>query len=156
MHKLGPEFQTFIEKACKGKNHIKLTVASLVNGEKTVQAFGANGEIPNENDTYEIGSITKTFTTSLLAKYVHEGKMALDDPISKYVEGLDDAYYPTLRRLASHTAGYGALPARIGFGIKMLLLTALTGSRNGGVMPDCLKIDEVRMKKLGSSVVPVE
>jgi len=84
----------------------------------------------------------------LLAKYVHEGKMSLDDPISKYVDGLDDGYYPTLRRLATHTAGYGYLPATAWVGIKMLLLAPLSGSRNGGIMPDCLKIDEERMKKL--------
>jgi len=148
MHKLGTGLQALIEKECKGKKHIKLTVGTLVNGEKTIQAFGANGEIPSENYTYEIGSITKTFTTSLLAKYIHDGKMSLDDPISKYVDGLDDGYYPTLRRLATHTAGYGHLPATYWAGIKMLLLAPLLGSRNGGVLPDCLRVDEKRMKSL--------
>jgi len=148
MYKLGTELQALIEKDCKGKTHIKLTVGTLVNGEKTIQTFGANGEIPNENYVYEIGSITKTFTASLLAKYIYEGKMSLDDPISKYVDGLDDSYYPTLRRLATHTAGYGYLPATAWAGIKMLLLPAILGSRNGGVLPDCLNIDENRMKSL--------
>jgi len=148
MHTLGTELQALIEKECKGKTHIKLTVGTLVNGEKTIQTFGANGEVPNENYIYEIGSITKTFTTSLLAKYVHEDKMSLDDPISKYVDGLDDGYYPTLRRLATHTAGYGHFPATIWAGIKMLLLAPLLGSRNGGVLPDCLRVDEKRMKSL--------
>jgi len=148
MHKLGTELQALIEKECKGKTNIKLTVGTLVDGERTIQTFGANGEIPNENYVYEIGSITKTFTTSLLAKYIHEGKMSLDDPISKYVDGLDDSYFPTLRRLATHTAGYGYLPATIWAGIKMLLLPPLLGSRNGGVLPDCLRVDEKRMKSL--------
>jgi len=148
MHKLGKEFQALIEKECKDKKYIKLTVGTLVDGEKTIQTFGANGEIPNENDVYEIGSITKTFTTSLLAKYIHEGKMSLDDPISKYIDGLDDSYYPTLRRLATHASGYGYLPATLWVGIKMLLLPALLGSRNGGVLPDCLRVDEKRMKSL--------
>ena len=148
MYQLSSNMQTLIEKESKGKKHIKLTVGTLVNGEKTIQTFGENGEVPNENYTYEIGSITKTFTTSLLAKYVHEGKMSLDDPISKYVDGLDDGYYPTLRRLATHTAGYGFLPATFWTGIKMLLLPPLLGSRNGGVLPDCLRIDENKMKSL--------
>ena len=148
MHKFGTELQALIEKECKRKTHIKLTVGTLINGEKTIQTFGENGEIPNENYIYEIGSITKTFTASLLAKYIHEGKMFLDDPISKYVNGLGDGYYPTLRRLATHTAGYGYLPATPWVGIKMLLLAPLFGSRNGGVLPDCLKIDENKMKSL--------
>ncbi|MCL2588121.1 MAG: beta-lactamase family protein [Oscillospiraceae bacterium] len=148
MHKLSPELQAFIEQACRGKTHIKLTVGTLIDGEQTIQTFGANGEIPNENDVYEIGSITKTFTASLLAKYISEGKLSLDDSIANYVDGLDDSYYPSLKRLATHTAGYGYLPATIWVGMKMLLLPALLGSRNGGVLPDCLRVDEKRMKSL--------
>ena len=148
MHKIGTELQALIEKECRGKTHIKITVGTLSNGEKTIQTFGADGEVPNKNYVYEIGSITKTFTTSLLAKYIHEGKMSLDDSISKYVEGLDEGYYPTLKRLATHTAGYGYLPATIREGISMLLLARFFGSRNGGVMPNALKADEERMKKL--------
>jgi len=140
--------QAFIEQACKGKTNIKLTVGTLADGKQTIQTFGASGEVPNESYVYEIGSITKTFTTSLLAKYIHEGKMSLDDSISKYIEGLDDGYYPTLKRLATHTAGYGYLPATIWAGVRMLVLAPLFGSRNGGIMPDCLKIDEEKMKKL--------
>ena len=148
MHKLGSELSALIERECKGKTHIKLTVGTLVDGKQAIQTFGANGEVPNENYIYEIGSITKTFTTSLLAKYIHGGKMSLDDSISKYVEELGDGYYPTLKRLATHTAGYGYLPATIWVGIKMLLLARLLGSRNGGVLPDCLRVDEKRMKSL--------
>lgn len=127
---------------------MKLTVGTLIDGERTIQVFNDTGEIPNNNDVYEIGSITKTFTTSLLAKYVYEGKMSLDDSISRYVDGLGDGYYPTLLRLATHQAGYGYLPATIKDGIKMILLAPLLGSRNGGIMPDGLKVDETRMKKL--------
>jgi len=140
--------QALIEKSSKGKAHIKLTVGTLVNGEKTIQTFGATGEMPNENYTYEIGSITKTFTTSLLAKYIHEGKMSLDDPISKYIDDLGTGYYPTLKRLATHTAGYEYLPASLWDGFKLLILPSLAGSRNGGVIPDFFQIDEEKMKKL--------
>ena len=148
MYKLGTPLQTLIQKECKGKTHIKLTVGTLADGQQTIQTFGPQGEIPNTNDVYEIGSITKTFTTSLLAKYVHAGNMSLDDPISKYVDGLGDGYYPTLRRLATHTAGYGYLPATAWTGIKMLVLAPLFGSRNGGVLPDCFRVDEKQMQSL--------
>ena len=148
MHKLGTELQALIKKECKGKAHIKLTVGILADGKQTIQTFGASGEVPNENYVYEIGSITKTFTTSLLAKYIYEGKMSLNDSIAKYVDGLDSSYYPTLKRLATHTAGYGYLPATIREGITMILLARFIGSRNGGVMPNALKVDADKMKKL--------
>ena len=96
-----------IKKTCKGKKHIKLTIGFLSNGVKTVKVFGENCEIQNENYIYEIASITKTFTASLMAKYIYENKMSLDDSIQKYFDGLDDnKYYPTLKRLVTHTAGY--------------------------------------------------
>ena len=148
MLKLGTDLLAFIGKECKGKTHIKLTVGTLADGEQTIQTFGASGEVPNENYVYEIGSITKTFTASLLAKYIHEGKMSLDDSIAKYVDGLGDSYYPTLKRLATHTAGYGFLPATIREGISMLLLARFLGSRNKGIMPNALKVDEGKMKQL--------
>lgn len=148
MHKLGTEMLAFIEKECKGKTHIKLTVGTLADGTPSIRTFGESGEVMNAHHVYEIGSITKTFTTSLLAKYIHEGKMSLDDSIAKYVDGLGSGYYPTLRRLATHTAGYGYLPATIREGISMILLARFFGSRNGGVMPNALKVDEDRMTKL--------
>ena len=50
------------------------------------------GNISEENDTnvngdsiFEIGSITKTFTTTLLVDMVKRGLINLDDPIGKYL-----------------------------------------------------------------------
>jgi len=148
MNKISGELQALIEKECQGKTNIKLTIGTLVDGEKTIQVFGHGGEVANEDYLYEIGSITKTFTTSLLAKLIHEGVMSLDDAISKYFDGLDGDYYPTLRRLATHTAGYGHYPASFLDGFKSLILPRVTGSRNGGVLPGFVEIDEKKMKKL--------
>ena len=112
MMQFDPNILAMIKKICKGKKHIKLTIGCIFNGEPTVKVFDENGETKKENYIYEIASVTKTFTASLLAKYIHENKMSLDDSIKKYFDGLDDAkYYPTLKRLATHTAGYSmALP----------------------------------------------
>ena len=122
MHKLSSELLLLIEKECRGRKHIKLTIGTLVDGKKNIQVFGDTGEIPNEDYTYEIGSITKTFTTSLLGKYLHESKMSLEDSISKYVEGLDENnYYPTLKRLATHTSGYGYFPATLWDAVRAFL-----------------------------------
>ena len=46
---------------------------------------GMNGR-PVDGDTlYEIGSITKVFTTLLLADMVERGEVALEDPVAKYL-----------------------------------------------------------------------
>ncbi len=47
---------------------------------------------PTANTLYEIGSITKTFTGTLLAQAVVEGKVNIDDDIRKYLSGS----YPNL------------------------------------------------------------
>jgi len=107
MFVFGPKIKSLIQKACANKKHIKLTVGVIANGEKNITVFDESGVVQNDNFVYEIGSITKTFTTSLLAKYRNEQKMSLEDSIQKYVAGLnDDQYYPTLKRLATHTSGY--------------------------------------------------
>lgn len=62
---------------------------------------------PTTNDTvFGLGSITKTFTALCLLILVDKGLAGLDDPLSKYIDGLTPEYKPlTLRQLASMTAG---------------------------------------------------
>ena len=78
----------FIKKQCKGKKYIKLTVGYIANGQPVVKVYNETGEIENKDYIYEIGSITKTFTASLLAKYIHERTISLDEPILNYISGL--------------------------------------------------------------------
>ena len=78
--------------------------------------FGA-GRLDNgtkqtvDGDTvFEIGSITKTFTTLLLEDMVKRGEMNLDDPVSKYLPASvkmpsRDGKEITLLELATHTSG---------------------------------------------------
>ena len=96
-----------IREAIKGKEHIKFTIGVLHEGEMSFKLFDSNGEIPYVSYQYETASVGKVFVTSLLAKYLQKSKMNLDDSIAQYIPELeDDSYYPTLRRLATHTAGY--------------------------------------------------
>ena len=147
MFQSDPKVQKFIKEACNGKDHIKLTIGIIADGEKSIKVFDKTGEIQNENYIYEIGSITKTFTASLLAKYVYEQKVALDDPVSKYIEGLKcEKYYPTLRRLATHTSGLGKYEL---FGNWEYLKLALgyvfsSGVINKGKMPYNLDLEKMR------------
>ena len=50
---------------------------------KTSRASGAKDS--DENTIFEIGSITKVFTGTLLAEAVRRGEVKIDDPISKYL-----------------------------------------------------------------------
>ena len=55
---------------------------------------------------YSIGSISKQFTATAIVMLAEEGKLSLDDPVSKYVSGLTDGDKVTIRQLLSHTSGY--------------------------------------------------
>jgi CubicO group peptidase (beta-lactamase class C family) len=70
----------------------------------------AAGRALNGDTVFEIGSISKTFTTLLLQDMVERGDMKLDDPVAKYLP--DSVRMPThggkditLLDLATHTAG---------------------------------------------------
>ena len=59
-------------------------------------------------------SITKSFTAVLVLKLAEEGRLALDDPLARWLPQLPGAERISLRALLSHTAGlrdYGGLAA---------------------------------------------
>lgn len=55
---------------------------------------------------YSIGSISKQFTAAALLMLQEQGKLSLDDKVSKYFPDLTRANEVTLRQLLSHTSGY--------------------------------------------------
>jgi CubicO group peptidase (beta-lactamase class C family) len=55
---------------------------------------------------YGIGSVSKQFTAAAMLLLAEQGKLSLDDPISKYVPGLTSGNEVTIRMLLSHTSGY--------------------------------------------------
>lgn len=67
---------------------------------------------------FEIGSISKVFTTLLLADMVEKGEVKLDDPISKYLPKsiktpTKNGKEITLLHLATHTSGLPRLPTNL-------------------------------------------
>jgi D-alanyl-D-alanine carboxypeptidase len=75
-----------------------------------LQAYGLARLSPPMEATpqmqYSIGSISKQFTAAALLLLAQEGKLTLDDPVSKYLPELTRANEVTLRMLLSHTSGY--------------------------------------------------
>ena len=98
---------------------VGIAVAVDKGGERGFYGFGSieqgTGQLPNVATEFEIGSITKVFTTSLLALYAHRHVIRLDDPLQKYVP--PDVTVPTfsgrqitLVDLATHTSGLPRAP----------------------------------------------
>lgn len=73
-----------------------------------------NGKIVDQETIYEIGSISKVFTSLLLAEMISEGKIKLDDPIEKYLPNIKVPDYNgvkiTFRHLATHNSSLPRLP----------------------------------------------
>jgi CubicO group peptidase (beta-lactamase class C family) len=72
---------------------------------------GAVGEalpqVPARRDQhFRIGNVTETMTTTLLLKYVDQGKVTLDDPVSTWYPSLQAADRVTLGMLGHSTSGY--------------------------------------------------
>lgn len=72
---------------------------------------------PLNGDTiFEIGSVTKVFTSLLLSEMVQKGEMQLSDPVAKYLPETvkvpeKDGKQITLVDLATHTSGLPRMPA---------------------------------------------
>jgi len=55
---------------------------------------------------YSIGSISKQFTATAILLLQEQGKLSLDDKVSKFIPNLTRANEVTIRQLLSHTSGY--------------------------------------------------
>jgi len=88
---------------------------------RRVVAYGKtakDGKPVDAGTVFEIGSITKVFTSLLLADMVQHGEVALTDPVSKYLP--PDVKVPerggkkiTLIDLATHTSGLPYMPTNV-------------------------------------------
>ncbi|RSK26116.1 class A beta-lactamase-related serine hydrolase [Bacillus sp. HMF5848] len=105
----------------KSKPNLVLTIGTYKDGKHEISKIGsAFSNFEPEYTIYEIGSITKVFTSSLLAKAIDENKIHLDDSITEYVPSLSDNKYLmkdpiTIRHLTTHTSGLPSLPLKFTF-----------------------------------------
>jgi len=62
--------------------------------------------VPNDSNTiYQIGSVTKQFTAAVILKLQEEGKLSVNDKLSKYFPEFTYADQITLNNLLTHTSG---------------------------------------------------
>lgn len=91
------------------------SVAIVLHGEIAyTHGYGdarlGSGSTPEEaaepSMRYSVGSISKQFTAAAILLLEQQGKLTLDDPVSKYLPDLTRASEVTIRMLLSHTSGY--------------------------------------------------
>lgn len=121
---LSHEIDSLVEEAVRPyiqkANTVGASVGVIYNGHIYQYGYGERSkedqQLPDSNTIYEIGSITKTFTGTLLASFVLEGKCNLNDPVNKYLPKntpllQKDGVSVTLKMLADHTSGLPRIPS---------------------------------------------
>jgi CubicO group peptidase (beta-lactamase class C family) len=101
----------FVLAEMQRKNIPAVTIAVVKDG-KVVKAKGygmANVElnVPATTETvYKIGSVSKPIIAVGIMMLAEEGKLSLDDPVSKYLDGTPETWKGiTIRHFLSHTSG---------------------------------------------------
>ena len=103
------------EKAKVFPNDTEISMAFLKND--TVYFYGVKrhndtlGNYENSKAIFEIGSITKVFTSTLLARFVVNNELSLNDSIQEFFDFDITTEGPiTLEQLSNHTSGLPRLP----------------------------------------------
>ena len=97
-------------------NRTQLAFAFIENGEVDFSGVIIENDTmrlaDNHHKVFEIGSISKVFTASLLTALVVEGKLNLDDQVNDHLPfALRDSIRPTFAQLANHTSGLPRMPS---------------------------------------------
>lgn len=100
-------FTEALEYTTKDNVGAVITVGIIKDKQISYKVYGENGkELPAKPHTYEIGSLTKTFTAALINKAITEGTICIDDTIDNYLPLPKAGGYPTIKELLTHTSGY--------------------------------------------------
>ncbi len=109
-------------KAEMQRQHIPGLALLVARDGKIVRAEGfglANVElqVPVKPETvFQSGSVGKQFTATSVMMLVEEGKVGLDDKLTKYFPNAPDQWNEvTVRELLSHTGGFGDYPKNFDF-----------------------------------------
>lgn len=106
-------------------NTVGASIAILKDGKTYFYGYGetakGSNSIPDNRTIFEIGSISKTFTATLLADAVSKGKIKLDDPVNKYLPDsipaiAFDGVLVTIKSLINHSSGIPRMPSNFGTG----------------------------------------
>jgi serine-type D-Ala-D-Ala carboxypeptidase/endopeptidase len=108
-----------VERTDVAKKTVGLVAATIGPDGTHVVGYGrfsaADARTPDGDTVFEIGSVTKVFTSLLLADMVQKGEVKLDDPVAKYLPATvkvpeRNGKKITLVDLATQTSGLPRMP----------------------------------------------
>jgi CubicO group peptidase (beta-lactamase class C family) len=104
-----PDWSSRLEELAAGTAVPGAVLGIWADGEQTIAPYGvlnrATGVEVTAASLFQIGSITKTWTATLIAQLVAEGKLSLDDAVVKLLPGAPIDGRITVRHLLSHQSG---------------------------------------------------
>jgi CubicO group peptidase (beta-lactamase class C family) len=114
--------QPFMEQV----NTVGASIAIVKDGVIYYYGYGetakGNNSIPGNKTIFEIGSISKTFTATLLADAIRKGKIKPTDPVNKYLPDSIpaisfDGVPVTIQSLINHSSGIPRMPNNFGISL---------------------------------------
>lgn len=99
-------------------NNAQLSIALLENGKTSYYGLTKMNDTikpaENQGKLFEIGSITKVFTSTVLASLIENKKLKIKDEINAYYPfAFKDSIQLTFESLANHTSGLARLPENL-------------------------------------------
>ena len=148
----GMTFEECLAYTLGGSEDGMITVGVIRDGQASYTVYGKDGkELPNEPHTYEIGSLTKTFTAALIQKAIEENLIRLDGTLDQYLSLPQRNAYPTIRELLTHTSGlkgyYFELP---------MIGNFLAGRNDFCGITDKMVLDKLASLNIGAAEHPFE
>ena len=101
----------YVKSEMQRQHLASVSVAVLKEGQIIkVEGYGLGNielNVPARPDTvYKIGSVSKQFIATGIMLLIDDGKISLDDKISKFLEGTPETWKDiTIRNLLTHTSG---------------------------------------------------
>lgn len=123
--------QALVQPILDKKQSVGMVVGVIEGGRRRVFGFGREAldgdKAPDGKTIFEIGSVTKVFTSLVLAQMDQEGLVRLDDPVERYLPAevkiaSREGKEITLENLATHTSGLPRVP------LKTVLLTIMSAA----------------------------
>jgi serine-type D-Ala-D-Ala carboxypeptidase/endopeptidase len=114
--------QALVQPMLEKKKSVGMVVGVIEGGRTHVFGFGrtvlGGDKVPDGKTIFEIGSVTKVFTSLALADMAEEGLVRLDDPVQRYLPAevkvaSRSGREITLEDLATHTSGLPRIPGNL-------------------------------------------
>ena len=112
-------------KSYKDLNTVGVSIGLYKNGVANYYGYGetkkGNGTAPNKNTFFEIGSITKTFTSIAAMNMLSEKGQTIENPIRPYLPNdlptlARDGIEVNFKHIVTHTSGLSYFPDNFGTG----------------------------------------